>query len=450
MTSGGARIALLRAGILRTSSRQFLRSTTRSWACVTGPELGQCREDRFSAAVAARPLRVKASPLAVVTRRTFCAQAEAQRVKEASDGSAGGRVEEPEAALEKGGDEASGGVAGETECGEASSGDQVSEVPEVPNEGQEERDAQAEAKRRWLCERLGFSEVRSRAVVGNADWMPTRSVEEDFEPKIQWLQERLGVRSEREALKLVADNLLLLRLNVDELESSMEDLRKLVKVNDATMAKMVVTCPKIVVVSLDDVTRRIKWLEERLVLSEANANRVVVSRPLLLAMSIETRLEPTVAWAQSELRLDPHQVGILTLKYPKWMFAITPSGLDLRLRWLQTALACSKEQAARMMSRDGRLWFLGRKNLWPKVVFFREDLGVPPDTLRDALVKCPMIIASNLKTRMRPRVARMAQAGIPFNFEEHQRVISLASDDSFDKWLAEAREVIKMEPDDGA
>lgn len=446
MSSVSLRLGLLHAACLRATCVRVVRN-----AAHTEARVGQCDLlKRPGNGTVPSSLRIQVGgqrgTLTTTTVRTLCSEASVRSIQEQSEVRGKGVNEALSAEGDSKGEMVTGCAGGDV-ADEAPPSDVVH--PRLSEERQE-REAKLASIRQWLHDKLGFSETRARSISGNSAWMLGRSVEGDFEPKIQWLQERLCIRTEREAVQIVADNLFLLRLDIDEIEKALEALRKLVKVNTNTIMKMVTACPPTLVVPLEEVVRRLKWLEERLVLSETNVNRIVINQPILLASSIEKRLEPTVAWAESELRLDPQQVGVLALKYPKWMFAIARNGLDLRLRWLQTALGCTKEQAARMMSRDGRLWLLGRKNLWPKIIFFRKDLGVSPGVLRDAMVKCPMIIASNLNTRMRPRVTRMREAGIVFDFEEHQRVISLAGDETFDKWLAEAREALDSRPEGDA
>jgi hypothetical protein len=241
--------------------------------------------------------------------------------------------------------------------------------------------------------RMAWKEPRALAI-------DARSLEE----RAAALRRALG---EREANALIGkrpDVLLASTSKLSDVAAALELSLGLTRANATRLAARVAsTAPRVVASTASaKVHQRATFLCKELGLSPERAAAVVYRRPQCLGLSVEKNLRPACAWLASELLGGSEKVASLQ--------EIDADKLDALRNLVDaypTVLGLSVE-----------------KNLKPKLHALRTELK--PSELRDrgkhplardgaaaAVLQCPALLGYSLDGRLRPRLRRIRQAGLP-------------------------------------
>ena len=241
--------------------------------------------------------------------------------------------------------------------------------------------------------RMAWKEPRALAI-------DARSLDE----RAAALRQALG---EREANALIGkrpDVLLASTSKLSDVAAALELSLGLTRANATRLAARVAsTAPRVVASTASaKVHQRATFLCKELGLSPERAAAVVYRRPQCLGLSVEKNLRPACAWLASELLGGSEKVASLQ--------EIDADKLDALRNLVDaypTVLGLSVE-----------------KNLKPKLHALRTELK--PSELRDrgkhplardgaaaAVLQCPALLGYSLDGRLRPRLRRIRQAGLP-------------------------------------
>jgi hypothetical protein len=99
------------------------------------------------------------------------------------------------------------------------------------------------------------------------------SVEENLEPKLSWLQERLNL-------------------------------------DDRSLSKFVTRSPSVFSCSIENLEQKLAKIQERLMLDNASLGLVVQRMPQLLCLNIETNLEPTMRFYEECVGVDAARIHL--------------------------------------------------------------------------------------------------------------------------------------------
>ncbi|CAN0466210.1 unnamed protein product, partial [Discosporangium mesarthrocarpum] len=78
-----------------------------------------------------------------------------------------------------------------------------------------------------------------------------------------------------------------------------------------------------------------------------------------------------------------------------------------------------------------------KRNLGPKLSFFRDILGASTRELRLSVLSCPSLLGYSLEHRVRPRVTAMLEFSLVPQFAEHKWLLTVHADAVFKGWLAQ-------------
>jgi hypothetical protein len=168
------------------------------------------------------------------------------------------------------------------------------------------------------------------------------SIEDNLEPKLSWLQERL-------------------------------------ELDEKGVSKLVKTCPSVFNYSIkDNLEPKLSWLQERLELDEKGIRKLVKRLPSVLGMSIEDNLEPKLAWLQQRLELDEKGVSFVVQRMPPLLGCEIANNLEPTIHFYED---CAGSVAARTIIVNNPVLFgvSLEKRLKPRLAEAQEA-GIPIDT----------------------------------------------------------------------
>ena len=206
------------------------------------------------------------------------------------------------------------------------------------------------------------------------------------EPKLAWLQTRLGL-------------------------------------DEAQLRKIVVRHPALLLRSVESMESNCDWLQTRLGLDEAHLRKMVLRLPPLLYLSVEENLAPTLEWLQRRLDLDDAGLRKVVLQLPPVLGYSVEDNMAPKLDWLQTRLDLDDAGLRKLvLTLPGLLGYSVEANMAPKLAYLEREIGLSRAELRDWVVKNPSILGFSLADRYRPRLEACRAAGV-----DAKRVLSYAS-----------------------
>jgi hypothetical protein len=135
--------------------------------------------------------------------------------------------------------------------------------------------------------------LRLTPVYGFAQLLES-NIEENLEPKLVWLQERL-LFDDASIAKLVKKEASFLGFSLETLEERMAWLQKRLSLDDKSLSKLVGRLPAVLHYSVDDnLEPKLSWLQERLSLNDKSLSFVIQRMPSLFGLNIDNNLEPTI------------------------------------------------------------------------------------------------------------------------------------------------------------
>jgi hypothetical protein len=283
----------------------------------------------------------------------------------------------------------------------------------------------------WLQARIGLSDEKLAKLVTLQPTILNLSVQEQLEPNIAWLQDRLSLDQEglqRVVLRLtpmVGGFAQLLGSNMEEnLEPKLVWLQERLHLDDAGIAKLVKKEASFLGFSLEINEERMAWLQTRLLLDGKSLSKLVLSYPSVLHYSVEDNLEPKLAWLQDRLSLDDTSLSKLVQAKPQVLGYSLEENLEPKLKWLQERLSLDDKGLSFVIHRQPPI--LGcniATNLEPTIKFYEDCVG--SNAAIQLIAKDPRILGSSLEHRLKPRLVECQEAGIPVDTGTVKRIAKL-------------------------
>jgi hypothetical protein len=143
--------------------------------------------------------------------------------------------------------------------------------------------------------------LRLTPMVGGLAQLLGSNMDENLEPTLVWLQERL-LLDDAGFTKLVKTNPSFLGFSLETHAERMAWLQARLLLDDEKLSKLVHSFPSVLGNSVKgNLKPKLAWLQERLVLDDKSASKLFLTLPPVLGCSIENNLEPKVAWVVAQL-----------------------------------------------------------------------------------------------------------------------------------------------------
>ena len=123
----------------------------------------------------------------------------------------------------------------------------------------------------------------------------TLSIEENLEPTLDWLQDRLEL-SDTALSKMIQLNPQILSYSIpDNLEPKLNWLQQRLEMSDTALSKLIQKWPAILCLSIpDNIEPKLNWIHQRLCLTDEELSKLIQKLPPLLGCNIDTNIEPTI------------------------------------------------------------------------------------------------------------------------------------------------------------
>jgi hypothetical protein len=162
------------------------------------------------------------------------------------------------------------------------------------------------------------------------------SIENNLEPKLSWLQDRLSLDDES-LRKLVRRLPSVLSFSIENnLDPKLSWLQDRLSLDDKSLSKLVQTLPAVFCYNIEgNLDPKLSWLQERLELDIKSLSKLVQAMPPLLGYNVEANLEPTIEFYEDCVGSN---AAITTLaKSPSLLGASLENRLKPRLAQVQEA-----------------------------------------------------------------------------------------------------------------
>ena len=242
-----------------------------------------------------------------------------------------------------------------------------------------------------------------------------RSLEDTLEIDVlkqqaEWLQLRLGL-VDSELNKLVRE--LPQLLYMPKLGERLDFLQARLRRDNASFKKTVLRAPKILLLGVKgDVAPALDWLQQRLVLTDQQLNRIIKSVPAIVNLVCENRdaISTKLDWLQDTLGVENERLGFILCHVPTFI-TMSDESLEPKIRWLKRRLSISKDEALSLIRENPSLLASSIEfNLQPKLNFFDSVLG------EEEAVKLiqaePVVLSCSMKRRYEPRLSDARRVGL--------------------------------------
>ena len=167
---------------------------------------------------------------------------------------------------------------------------------------------------------------------------------------------------------------------------------------------------------------KVKWLQERLSLTDVGMKKIRQRYAKFAGRSIQDSLEPTLDWLQSRLGLNdielakfvPHNLSLL---------GRSRHTMESKLQWFQTRLHLSDEEVAKMVKQlPAILTYSVQENLEPKAQWLQTRFQLSDEEVGKLMKKQPSLLSMNIQKNLEPK-AQWLQTRFQLSDEELGKVM---------------------------
>jgi hypothetical protein len=201
------------------------------------------------------------------------------------------------------------------------------------------------------------------------------SIEENVEPKLEYLQMRL-LLNEKELSKLVQRMPSVLSLNIEEnLRPKLEHLQKRLLLNQKQLSKLVQKSPSVLSLNVEEnLEPKLEYLQKRLSMNDKELHVFVMKLPSILCCNIELNLEPTIEFFEDLIGVgevtgfliqDPSFLGrSLENRLKPRLAEVREAGIPLDSGTLSRMAKYTEEQWSASMAYQEKKLLLSGGKLW--------------------------------------------------------------------------------------
>jgi len=157
---------------------------------------------------------------------------------------------------------------------------------------------------------------------------------------------------------------------------------------------------------------------------------IILKFPRLFTYSL-FRIKHVIGYLRFELNLNPSQVKRVIFQAPQ-VIGLGEDNVKEKLNILTTRLGLTSEELGHVFSTMPTIICLSaNKTLTPKLDYLKQTFP-NNQILKESIIKQPTLIGYSLDGRLRPRMQRLINAGIP----AHKITVGISmSEDKFEKWI---------------
>ena len=210
-----------------------------------------------------------------------------------------------------------------------------------------------------------------------------------------------------------------------QLQMETKDVRKLLK-----------SYPQVMDYNLDSHIKPIaEYCMTEMGFSSTEFASIILKFPRLFTYSL-FRIKHVIGYLRFELNLNPSQVKRVIFQAPQ-VIGLGEDNVKEKLNILTTRLGLTSEELGHVFSTMPTIICLSaNKTLIPKLDYLEQTLhdeNYPNNhILKETIIKQPTLIGYSLDGRLRPRMQRLINAGIP----SHKITVGISmSEDKFKKWI---------------
>jgi len=205
-----------------------------------------------------------------------------------------------------------------------------------------------------------------------------------------------------------------------QLQMETKDVRKLLK-----------SYPQVMDYNLDSHIKPIaEYCMTEMGFSSTEFASIILKFPRLFTYSL-FRIKHVIGYLRFELNLNPSQVKRVIFQAPQ-VFGLGEDNVKEKLNILTTRLGLTSEELGHVFSTMPTIICLSaNKTLTPKLDYLEQTI-INNQILKESIIKQPTLIGYSLDGRLRPRMQRLVNAGIP----AHKITVGISmSEDKFKNWI---------------
>ncbi|CAB9511669.1 mitochondrial transcription termination [Seminavis robusta] len=169
------------------------------------------------------------------------------------------------------------------------------------------------SKVNWLQSSLNITDSEVAKIVWKDPAILAKNIEENLEPTLHWLVNRLGCETAKQVISRLPSTL---SLSIpDSIEPKMEYLQTKFQLDEENLLKMIKTMPTLLGMSFNNINNTLQFYSD--CYGEDQALQFVIGNPGLLTLSLKNRLIPR--WEQAvELEFEKEvPISVLAMHTPK-------------------------------------------------------------------------------------------------------------------------------------
>ena len=247
-----------------------------------------------------------------------------------------------------------------------------------PKRSEEEREALYKERKEQIKEALCLDQKQIDKLVSTNPGALEYRVEENVMPKVEMLQERLGV--------------------------------------DQKTAGKILSLPFVFGISVSSSLQNIDWLQDRLYLDAKGIAKLISTNPTLLSIKKET-LEKKIQFIRNCLDMTDDEVTELITKYSAILHLSVEEKIPARMSYLQTRFELDDKSLKEILKKNPRLLNMSiETSIEPKLAFYSALIG--EKKAKRLVMESTNLLVESLEKKLKPRLAEVQKLGMKVNWDE--------------------------------
>ncbi|CAB9505417.1 mitochondrial transcription termination [Seminavis robusta] len=259
----------------------------------------------------------------------------------------------------------------------------------------------------WFQDNFGWSRKELLKVLSKQPVLLTLSIHDNLEPSLYWFQETLNLTDERLS-KVLKTNPQLLLSNKKTFAQKTEWLQKRLELETKEEISIVIgKAPVILGFATNAIDCKINWLQSSLELTDLEVAKLIWKFPLLVAMSIEENMQPTLNWLVNRLGVRTTKKVVSLL--PQVLGLSIQDGIEPKLEFLRREFGLNEEGLLNMIEKMPALLSMSCSNIGNTLQFYSERYG--EDLALQYVIGSPSLLTYSMKNRLIPRWEEAEELG---------------------------------------
>ena len=250
--------------------------------------------------------------------------------------------------------------------------------PKGSGRSEEERDAVYKERKEQIKEVLCLDQKQIDKLVSAFPIALDFRVEENVKPKVEMLQERLGI--------------------------------------DQKTAGKILSHPFVIGRSSSSILQNIDWLQDRLNLDVKGTAKFLSTNPPLLSQGVET-LGEKIQFIRNCLDMTDDEVTELITKYSPILHLSVEEKIPARMSYLKKRFQLDDKSLKEILRREPRLLTMSiETSIEPKLAFYSALIG--EKKAKWLVMESTNLLGVSLEKKLKPRLAEVQKLGMKVNWDE--------------------------------